>query len=51
MTEQGAALMRNRAGHAEVGRLFEFLTALGEGVRITVKPAKKRQGEMAVVVG
>ena len=42
---------RNRAGHVEVGRLFEFLTALGEGVRITVKPAKKRQGEMDVVVG
>ena len=30
MTEQGAASMRNRAGNSEVGRLMEFLTALGE---------------------
>ncbi len=28
-----------------------MLTALGQDVRITVKPTKKRQGEMAVVVG
>lgn len=42
---------RNRAGNFSVGRLFEFLTALGQDVRITVKPAKNRQGEMAVVVG
>jgi len=40
-----------RAGHVEVGRLFEFLTALGQDVRVTVKPAKKRQGEMDVVAG
>jgi predicted XRE-type DNA-binding protein len=29
-----AALMRNRAGNSEVGRLMEFLTALGQDVRI-----------------
>ena len=29
----------------------EFLTALGQDVRITVKPTKKRVGEMDVVVG
>jgi len=46
-----SALMRNRAGNFSVGRLMEFLTALGQDVRITVKPTKKRQGEMAVVVG
>lgn len=46
-----SALLRNRGGPFSVGRLFEFLTALGHDVRITVKPAKKRQGEMAVVVG
>ena len=51
MTEQGAALMRNRAGNVEVGRLLEFLTALGQDVRITVKPTRKRQGEMEVVLG
>ena len=45
-----SALMRNRAGNFSVGRLFEFLTALGQDVRITVKPTRKRVGEMAVVV-
>ena len=49
MTEYGAALMRNRAGNFSVGRLFELLTALGQDVRITVKPTRKRVGEMAVV--
>jgi predicted XRE-type DNA-binding protein len=46
-----SALVRNRAGNVEVGRLFEFLTALGQDVRITVKPTRKRVGEMAVVAG
>ena len=46
-----SALMRNRAGNFSVGRLMEFLTALGQDVRITVKPTKKRVGEMDVVVG
>ena len=44
-------LMRNRAGNFSVGRLFEFLTTLGQDVRITVKPTRKAQGEMEVVVG
>ena len=44
-------LMRNRAGNFSVGRLMEFLTALGQDVRITVKPTRKRVGEMEVVVG
>ena len=49
---QVSALMRNRAGNFSVGRLIEFLTALGQDVRITVKPARKdAQGEMSVVVG
>jgi hypothetical protein len=43
--------MRNRAGNFSVGRLFEFLTALGQDVRITVKPTRKAQGEMEVEVG
>jgi|GEM_PF-365324 len=46
-----SALMRNRAGNFSVGRLIEFLTALGQDVRITVKPTRKARGEMAVVVG
>jgi len=44
-----STLMRNRAGNFSVGRLIEFLTALGQDVRITVKPARKARGEMAVV--
>jgi predicted XRE-type DNA-binding protein len=44
-----SALMRNRADNVEVGRLIEFLTALGQDVRITVKPTRKRVGEMEVV--
>ena len=46
-----SALMRNRAGNFSVGRLIEFLTALGQDVRITVKPTRKARGEMAVVAG
>ncbi len=30
---------------------MEFLTALGQDVRIMVKPTRKEQGEMEVVVG
>ena len=46
-----SALMRNRAGNFSVGRLMEFLTALGQDVWITVKPTRKVKGEMAVVMG
>ena len=43
-------LMRNRAGNFSVERLLDFLTALGQDVEITVKPTRKRHGEMSVVV-
>lgn len=46
-----SALMRNRAGNFSVGRLFEFLTALGQDVTVTVTPTKKAVGEMEVVAG
>ena len=45
-----SALMRNRAGNFSVGRLMEFLTALGQDIRITVKPTRKARGAMEVVV-
>jgi predicted XRE-type DNA-binding protein len=45
-----SALIRNRAGNFSVGRLIEFLTALGQDVQITVKPTRKAQGEMSVVM-
>jgi hypothetical protein len=41
--------MRNRAENFSVCRLMEFLTALGQDARITVKPTRKARGEMAVV--
>ena len=34
-----SALMRNRAGSFSVERLMDFLTALGQDVEISVKPA------------
>jgi predicted XRE-type DNA-binding protein len=45
-----SALMRNRAGNFSIGRLIEFLTALGHDVQITVKPTRKPHGEMSIVV-
>lgn len=44
-----SALMRNRAGNFSVGRLMEFLIALGQDVKITVRPTRKAVGEMEVV--
>jgi predicted XRE-type DNA-binding protein len=46
-----SALMRNRSGMFSVGRLLEFLIALGQDVEIAVKPTRKTQGEMSVRVG
>jgi predicted XRE-type DNA-binding protein len=45
-----SALMRNRAGIFSIGRMIEFLTALGQDVEITVKSTCKAQGEMSVVM-
>jgi predicted XRE-type DNA-binding protein len=44
-------LMRNRSGSFSAGRLMEFLTALGQDVEITVRPAQKEHGEMLVLIG
>ncbi len=45
-----SALMRNRSGSFSIGRLIEFLTALGQDVEIAVKPTRKSHGEMSVLV-
>jgi len=45
-----SALMRNRAGMFSVERLMEFLTGLGQDVQITVRPTRKEQGRLSVVV-
>jgi predicted XRE-type DNA-binding protein len=44
-----SALMRNRAGSFSVERLMDFLTALGQDVEISVKPARGRQGEVSLL--
>ena len=44
-------LMRNRAGTFSVGRLMEFLTALGHDVEVTVRPTRREHGEMSVNLG
>ena len=43
-------LMRNRAGSFSLGRLMEFLTALGQDVEVAVRPARKEHGEMSVTL-
>ncbi len=43
--------MNNRAGNFSVGRLIEFLAALGHDVSISVTPSKKDHGEMSVTLG
>jgi predicted XRE-type DNA-binding protein len=45
-----SALMRNRSGSFSIERLMDFLTALGQDVEITVRPARKDRGEISVVV-
>ena len=45
-----SALMRNRPGNFSVGRLIDFLTALGHDVQITVRPTRKDHGQMSVVL-
>jgi predicted XRE-type DNA-binding protein len=44
-----SALMRNRSGNFSVERLMDFLTALGQDVEISVRPASKQRGEVFVV--
>ncbi|HEY4838007.1 MAG TPA: helix-turn-helix transcriptional regulator [Candidatus Acidoferrales bacterium] len=45
-----SALVRNRSGNFSVGRLIDFLTALGQDVEITVTPTRRDRGQMSVVV-
>ncbi len=47
---QVSMLMRNRAGNFSIGRLLDFLTALGQDVQITVRPTRKEQGILSVSV-
>jgi len=46
-----SALMRGQSGAFSVERLMEFLTALGQDVRIRVVPTRRGQGSVSVVTG
>ena len=48
---QVSALMRCKSVSVSVGRLMEFLTVLGQDVKVTLKPApRRRKGDMSVEV-
>ena len=44
-----SAQLRNRSGSFSVERLMDFLTALGQDVEITLKPTRKKHGEVSLV--
>jgi len=46
-----SALMRNRAGNFSIGKLIDFLTALGQNVEIVVTPTEAERGALSLVVG
>jgi predicted XRE-type DNA-binding protein len=46
-----SGLMRGQSGNFSVERLMDFLTALGQDVEITVKPARKEHGDVSLVIG
>ena len=45
-----SALMRNRSGNFSVQRLMDFLIALAQDVEIIVKPTRKSQGQVSIVL-
>jgi predicted XRE-type DNA-binding protein len=45
-----STLMRNRSGNFSVERLMDFLIALGQDVEITVRPTRKSQGQVSIVL-
>lgn len=45
---QVSLLLRNRSGNFSLGRLMEFLTALGKDVEITVRTTRKEHGALSV---
>jgi hypothetical protein len=43
--------MRGHCGNFSVERLMDFLTALGQDVEISVKPAGRHHGDVSLVLG
>lgn len=45
-----SGLMRGQSGNFSVERLMDFLTALGQDVEITVRPARRGRGEVSLIL-
>jgi predicted XRE-type DNA-binding protein len=45
-----SGLMRGQSGNFSVERLIDFLTALGQDVEITVRPARRGHGELSLIL-
>jgi predicted XRE-type DNA-binding protein len=45
-----SALMRGQSGNFSVERLLDFLNALGQDVEIRVRPSRKEQGCVSLVL-
>ena len=45
-----SGLMRGQSGAFSAERLMDFLTALGQDVEITVRPARRDHGQVSVLV-
>jgi hypothetical protein len=45
-----SGLMRGQSGNFAVGRLMDFLTALGQDVEITVRPTRKEHGDVSLAL-
>ena len=46
-----SGLMRGQSGNFSIERLMDFLTALGQDVEITVRPASKAHGAVSLELG
>ena len=46
-----SGLMRGRSGNFSVERLMDFLNSLGHDVEITVRPTRKAQGGVSLLLG
>lgn len=45
-----SGLMRRQSGNFSVERLMDFLTALGQDIEITVRPAREKNGGVSLVL-
>ena len=43
-------LMNDRTGSFSVGRLMEFLAALGQDIEIIIRPSRSKRGDVSIMV-